>query len=131
MYFQAQLYETSLSSLLLLQEMELRRAALAGARLEPGQRAWLARQQRAWRRGALLREQVLLLALAGADLDLFTAATWRRAAHETAAYLVGCEIQAVRSPRLCQYFGLLLAFTQNVRGRDEPEGQGCCIMAKV
>ena len=78
-----------------MQEIELRQAALAVARLEAGQRAWLARQQRAWRRGALLHEQVLLLALAGANLELYDAASWRQMAHEVAAYLMGCQTEPV------------------------------------
>ncbi len=73
----------------------MRRAALAVARLEPGQGAWLARQQRAWRRGALLHEQVLLLALSGANLEHYDAPAWRRGAHDAAAYLMGCRIQPV------------------------------------
>lgn len=79
-----------------VQEVELRRAALGVARLEPGQRAWLARQQRAWRRGALLQEQVLLLALSGCHLELYDAAEWRQTAHDVAAYLMGAQIQPVR-----------------------------------
>ncbi len=75
--------------------MELRQAALEVARLEPGQRAWMARQQRAWRRGGLLHEQVLLLALSGCDLELYDAADWRQTAHDVAAYLMGCQIQPV------------------------------------
>ena len=81
-----------------MQEIELRQAALAVARLEAGQRMWLARQQRAWRRGALLHEQVLLLALAGANLELYDAASWRQIAHEVAAYLMGCQIEPVGLP---------------------------------
>ena len=77
--------------------MELRRAALGVTRMEPGQRAWLARQQRAWRRGALLHEQVLLLALSGCHLELYDAAEWRQTAHDVAAYLMGCQIQPVSS----------------------------------
>ena len=83
------------ATLLRLQEIELRQAALAVARLEAGQRAWLARQQRAWRRRALLHEQVLLLALAGANLELYDAASWRQMAHEVAAYLMGSQIEPV------------------------------------
>ena len=64
--------------------------------MEPGQRAWLARQQRAWRRGALLHEQVLLLALSGCHLELYGAAEWRQTAHDVAVYLMGCQIQPVR-----------------------------------
>ena len=64
--------------------------------MEPGQRAWLARQQRAWRRGTLLHEQVLLLALSGCHLELYDAAEWRQTAHDVAAYLMGCQIQPVR-----------------------------------
>ncbi len=64
--------------------------------MEPGQRAWLARQQRAWRRGALLHEQVLLLALSGCHLELYEAVEWRQTAHDVAAYLMGCQIQPVR-----------------------------------
>lgn len=75
--------------------MELRQAALKVARLEPGQRAWMARQQRAWRRGGLLHEQVLLLALSGCDLELYDAAEWRQTAHDVAAYLMGSQIHPV------------------------------------
>ncbi|CAL8466147.1 g5683 [Coccomyxa elongata] len=77
----------------LQQEVELRRAAFAIAKPEPGLRCWLARQQRDWRRGRLTHEQTLLLTLAGADLDLYTPAQWRAAAHEAAAYLTGCAIR--------------------------------------
>ena len=83
-----------------MQEVELRRAALGVARLEPGQRAWMARQQRAWRRGALLQEQVLLLALSGCHLELYDAAQWRQTAHDVAAYLMGSQLQPVR---LCPF----------------------------
>ncbi len=87
-----------------VQEVELRRAAFAIAKPEPGLRCWLARQQRDWRRGRLTHEQTLLLTLAGADLDLYTPAQWRAAAHEAAAYLTGCAIRPVRS-HLSQLLG--------------------------
>ncbi|CAK0786054.1 hypothetical protein CVIRNUC_009267 [Coccomyxa viridis] len=94
----------------LQEEIELRQAALAVARLEAGQRAWLARQQRAWRRGALLHEQVLLLALAGANLELYDAASWRQVAHEVAAYLMGCQTEpALGKPSRVQQEGYALA----------------------
>ncbi|BDA51016.1 hypothetical protein COCOBI_17-2350 [Coccomyxa sp. Obi] len=77
----------------LQKEVELRRAAFAIVKPEPGLRWWLARQQRDWRRGRLTHEQTLLLTLAGADLDLYSPAQWRAAAHEAAAYLTGCAIR--------------------------------------
>lgn len=78
----------------LQQEVAARRAALrvADLRCEPGLRFWLAKQRYLWRRRELPQEQVLMLQLAGADMDTYTPAEWQDLAHTTAAFLQGSEI---------------------------------------
>lgn len=72
----------------LQQDIASRRAALVGARLEPGMSYWLARQRWLWRRGALTQEQALMLELAGVQLDIYTLPEWRVMAHTAAHYLL-------------------------------------------
>lgn len=43
----------------------------------------------------LLQEQTLLLTLTGMDLDLYSPAKWRLAAHEATSYLTGSQIHPV------------------------------------
>eukprot|EP00887_Chlorella_sp_A99_P001316 scaffold14.g1316.t1 len=75
-------------------EVAGRRAALATAdlRCEPGLRLWLAKQRCLWRRRCLPHEQVLMLQLAGADMDTYTPLEWQALAHTAAALLLGSEI---------------------------------------
>ena len=81
----------------LQREVAIRRAALVAADVsaEPGLRYWLAKQRWLWRRRRLPGEQVLMLQLAGADMNTFTAAEWQTAAHAAAHLLAGSDIELV------------------------------------
>lgn len=84
----------------LQQELAARRRALAVAdlRCEAGLRFWLERQRWLWRQGRLPTEQVLMLQLAGVDMERYTSAQWQAEAHTTAALLQRSEISLTPPP---------------------------------
>lgn len=95
-------------------EVPARREALSKCDLRqvPGVRYWLARQRRQWRMQMInsniinndnnnnSREKVLLLGLAGVDLDGYSPLEWQVMAHSAAKYLNGAEISVMDVPPL-------------------------------
>jgi hypothetical protein len=93
-------------------ELPARREALSKCDLRqvPGVRYWLARQRRQWRMqmannntnnsSSNKREKVLLLGLAGFDLDGYSPLEWQMMAHSAAKYLNGAEISMMHAPSL-------------------------------
>jgi hypothetical protein len=90
-------------------ELPARREALSKCDLRqvPGVRYWLARQKRQWRmqmannnNNSNKREKVLLLGLAGFDLDGYSPLEWQMMAHSAANYLNGAEISVMHAPSL-------------------------------
>jgi hypothetical protein len=72
----------------------MRQAALATGPLveEPGLGFWLARQRWLWRQGRLPAERVLMLHLAGADMDAYSPTEWQSIAHTAAAVAQGSRV---------------------------------------
>lgn len=80
----------------------MRREALVTASLEPRLAYWLAAQRRDWRRGALPREQALMLRLMGVEFDLYSSMdAWRAEAHTAATFLMASQLRQVRISHPC------------------------------